>query len=88
MVGLSRRFSRRSHQGGILDRYGDWVRTAAVALKLGYDPVKYLSLEGMERTVMELILDEAARMYAREEEGRLMQMQNAVQAGIARAFGG
>jgi hypothetical protein len=87
MVRLSRRCSRRSHQGGITDRHGEWIRAAAVALKLGYDPVEYLSLEGMERTVMGLVLDEAARMYERDEQGRTQNLRNAVQEGVARAFG-
>jgi hypothetical protein len=42
----------------------------------------------MERTVMRMVLDEAARMYERDEQGRMSQLRNAVQEGVIRAFGG
>jgi hypothetical protein len=41
----------------------------------------------MERTVMGLVLDEAARMFSRDEENRMAVMRNAVQEGVVRAFG-
>lgn len=42
----------------------------------------------MEKIVMGLILDEGARMYERDERHRILNFQNAVQTGVARAFGG
>lgn len=88
MVRLSRERSRRSHHGGILDRHGSWVKAAAVALRLGIDPIKFLSLEGLNMAVMQLVLDEAIFMRNKDEERRIHQIEIAVQNGVAWAFRG
>ncbi len=41
----------------------------------------------MERIVMQLVLEEAARMHTHDEEIRLKQLEVVVQTGVAKAFG-
>lgn len=64
------------------------VQDGALALELGWDPISYLSLEGVEKLVGKEILQEAAERRADRDKLHWKNMQAAVQNGVARAFGG
>lgn len=64
------------------------VQDGALALECGWDPIRYLSLEGVEQLVGREILQEAAERKASRERDRLKNLQVVVQNGVARAFGG
>lgn len=64
------------------------VQDGALALECGWDPISYLSLEGVERLVAKEVLQEAVERRADREKHHWKNMQAAVQNGVARAFGG
>lgn len=69
-------------------RFRAAVQDGALALEVGWDPINYLSLEGVERLVAKEILQEAAERRAEREKHHWKNMQASVQNGVARAFGG
>lgn len=64
------------------------VQEGALALSLGWDPIAYLDLRGVEAIVGREILQEAADKRAEHEKQRWKNMAGAVQQGVARAFKG
>ena len=72
---------------GIVDRHGAWITAATVALRHGRDPLEYLSLEGLEKTVIDLVLSEAEDRRRQDEEVTTKRLEIAVQNGVAKAFG-
>lgn len=68
-------------------RFRAAVQDGALALECGWDPIKYLSLEGVERLVGTEILREAADRRAERDRQHWKNMQAVVQNGVARAFG-
>lgn len=46
------------------------IQNAALALTLGWDPIKYLSTEGVERIAAEVILGEAMEVHAKNMEAQ------------------
>lgn len=64
------------------------VQDGTLALDCGWDPIKYLSLTGVERLVAREILQEAVECRASREKDQWKNLQAAVQNGVARAFGG
>ena len=64
------------------------VQDGALALECGWDPINYLSLEGVERLVAREILQEAAERRADREKNHWKNMQATVQNGVVKAFGG
>lgn len=64
------------------------VSDGALALEFGWDPIAYLSLEGVEQVVAREILTAAAERRGESETRRWKNMQTAVQNGVAKAFGG
>lgn len=60
---------------------------AAVALRLGYNPMHFLALVGSDRVLASKILNKASDRFAEEETARMRAFQNAVQNGVAKAFG-
>lgn len=64
------------------------VQDGTLALECGWDPLRYLSLTGVERLVAREILQEAVENRATREKHHWKNMQVAVQNGVAKAFGG
>lgn len=64
------------------------VKEGALALEHGWDPLKYLSLTGIEKLVAREILQEAVDNRATRDRDRWKNMQAVVQNGVAKAFGG
>lgn len=64
------------------------IQDGTLALECGWDPIRYLSLEGVERLVGREILQEAAERKAKRERDLLKNLQVVVQNGVAKAFGG
>lgn len=64
------------------------VQDGTLALELGWDPIRYLSLTGVERLLAREVLQEAAERRAAREKEHWKNMQISVQNGVARAFGG
>lgn len=69
-------------------RFRPAVVDGALALETGWDPIRYLSLEGVERLVGREVLQEAANRKAEREKNFWKNVTVAVQNGVARAFGG
>lgn len=69
-------------------RFKSGIQDGALALELGWDPIKYLSLEGVERTVAAKVLQQALDNRADEQSRYWKNIQIAVQNGVAKAFGG
>lgn len=68
--------------------YRGAVQEGALALECGWDPIRYLDLEGVERLVARAILQEAADRKGDNDKRFWKNVQGAVQNGVARAFGG
>ena len=64
------------------------VQDGALALDCGWDPIRYLSLTGVERLVAREVIQEALELRASREKARWKNMEAVVQNGVARAFGG
>lgn len=64
------------------------VLEGALALECGWDPISYLSLEGVERIAAREILQEASDRKAERDKRFWKNVQASVQNGVARAFGG
>lgn len=69
-------------------RFRAAVQDGALALENGWDPIHYLSLEGVERLVGKAVLQAAAERKVERDQHFWKNMQAAVQNGVARAFGG
>lgn len=69
-------------------RFRAAVQDGALALECGWDPIRYLSLEGVERLVGKEILQEVAERRGDRDKHHWKNMQAAVQNGVGRAFGG
>lgn len=59
-----------------------------MALRLGWDPIRYLDLEGVEaivaRKVLQVAMDQELEIRRQDHKAT----EAAVQNGVARAFGG
>lgn len=64
------------------------VQDGTLALECGWDPIRYLSLTGVEMLVAREILQEAVERQASREKNWLNNLQVVVQNGVAKAFGG
>lgn len=69
-------------------RFRAAIQDGALALENGWDPIRYLDLEGVERLVAKEILQAAADRKAERDQHHWKNMQAAVQNGVAKAFGG
>lgn len=70
------------------DRYRPFVRTAAVALTYGWDPIEFFKLNELEAMIAKEVLEVAEDMKAERNKHFIKAIQAAVQNGVARAFGG
>jgi hypothetical protein len=59
-----------------------------VALRYGMDPIKFLSLEGLEKTVTEVILNKAEEKRVEDAERFMNNIAVSVQIGVAKAHSG
>ena len=64
------------------------VQDGTLALDCGWEPIRYLSLTGVERLVAREILQEAVERRASREKDQWKNLQAVVQNGVAKAFGG
>lgn len=68
--------------------YRPVILEGALALECGWDPLHYLSLEGVDRLVAKEILQAAADKKAEHDKNYWKSMQAAVGNAIVRAFKG
>lgn len=64
------------------------ILEGVAALEFGWDPLRYLDLEGTNRLVAKEILQAAADKKAENEKNYWKSMSAAVQNAIVRAFKG
>lgn len=69
-------------------RFRAAVQDGALALECGWDPIRFLDLEGVERLVAKEILQEAAIRKGERDKHYWKNMVAAVQSGVAKAFKG
>lgn len=69
-------------------RFTAAIQEGALALENGWDPIRYLDLEGVELLVGKEILQAAADRKADRDRIHWKNMQASVQTGVAKAFGG
>jgi hypothetical protein len=69
-------------------RFRAAVQDGALALESGWDPIRYLSLEGVEKLVGREILQAAAERKVERDQNYWRNMQASMQNGVAKAFGG
>lgn len=68
-------------------RFKAILQDGALALEFGWDPMKYLGLEGTERLIAQRILQEAVEQRAENQRNHWKNMQASIQNGVSRAFG-
>jgi tRNA A37 threonylcarbamoyladenosine modification protein TsaB len=69
-------------------RFAVAVQDGALALESGWDPIQYLSLEGVEKLVGREILQAAAERQAERDQNYWKNLQASTQIGVVKAFGG
>ncbi len=69
------------------ERFRAAIREGALALSLGWDPIRYLDLEGVDSLVAAEVLQKALEDKAESDKQYWKNMVSVVQSGIARALG-